>query len=153
MLGCSSAGLNRYRAEGGGATLGEDDPVDSGTIGHTKESAEVLGIFNAIESKHETGLGSACGRSRRVIEVFYREKFLGTDHGNHALMRRCTSQLGQLLAGFLANGDAGSPALGDYLFEACILPFAGYDDVIETSPACPERLFNRVDAVKNFHEG
>jgi hypothetical protein len=68
-------------------------------------------------------------------------------------MRGGSGGLGELVAGFLTDADAGLTALGDEFFKTGILAFAGYDDVVKTPAAGLERLFDRVDAVENFHEG
>jgi hypothetical protein len=49
MLGCSGAGFDGGRAEWSGAALGEKHAVDARAISHAKESAKILGVFNAVE--------------------------------------------------------------------------------------------------------
>jgi hypothetical protein len=51
VLGCAGAGLDGDGTQRGRTALGEYDAVDSGAIGHTQQGAEVLRVFNAIESQ------------------------------------------------------------------------------------------------------
>jgi len=51
MLGCAGAGLDGYRAERSGPALGEDDAVDACAIGYAEERAEILRVFDAVESE------------------------------------------------------------------------------------------------------
>ena len=55
VFGCAGAGFDGYRAEGGGAALGEDDAVDSGAVGYAQKGAEVLRVFNAVEGEEKAG--------------------------------------------------------------------------------------------------
>jgi hypothetical protein len=63
----------------------------------------------------------------------------------------------ELLAGFLANADAGLAEGGDKALQTQILTmlqaFAGYKHMVKATPAGFERFFHRVHAVQNFHEG
>jgi len=58
----AGAGLNGGRAEGGGTAFGENDAIDPGAVGDSEQSAQVLGIFDAIQCQQEAG----CGVSRRA---------------------------------------------------------------------------------------
>jgi hypothetical protein len=58
---------------------------------------------------------------------------------------------GKLFAGLLENADAGLAAQGDKLFEARVMPLAGYEHVVKTPLSGFQSLFHRVQAVKNFH--
>ena len=55
MLGCAGAGLDGDRAERGGTALGEDYTVYSGAVGYAEQCAQVLRIFDAVESKEQAG--------------------------------------------------------------------------------------------------
>jgi hypothetical protein len=57
VLGGSGAGFDGHGAERGGATFGEDDAVNSCSVGDTQQGAEVLGIFDTVEGEDETGPG------------------------------------------------------------------------------------------------
>ena len=59
VLRGSSAGFDGGGAEGSGAAFGEQDTIDTGAIGNTKKSAEVLRVFNTVESEKETSGGFA----------------------------------------------------------------------------------------------
>ena len=89
VLGCAGAGFDGDRAERGGAALGEEDAVDAGAIGHAQQSAQVLRIFDAIESEQKAG---RAGIGRRREEVFDREKILRADQGDDALVRGSLGQ-------------------------------------------------------------
>jgi hypothetical protein len=62
-----------------------------------------------------------------------------------------------LVAGFLADTDAGLAKGGDETLETEILTlleaFAGYQNVVKATPAGLKGFFHRVHAVQNFHEG
>ena len=151
VLSGASAGLDGYGAEGGGAAFGEDDAIVAGAVGYAEEGAEILWIFDTVEREEQAGArGGGCGRGEQVFDG---EEFLRADDGDDALMAGCSRDLGQLVAGLLADANAGLAALGDQFFEAGVLALAGYDDVIKTPTAGLERLFDRVHAVENFHEG
>jgi hypothetical protein len=53
----------------------------------------------------------------------------------------------QLLAGFLADTDAGLAKGGDEALQTKILSFAGYQHVVKATPAGLESFFYRVHAV------
>jgi hypothetical protein len=49
VLGGSSAGFDGGGAEWSGAALGEENAIDTGSVGDTKKGAEVLRVFNTVE--------------------------------------------------------------------------------------------------------
>ena len=51
VLGGSRAGLYSDRAQRGRTPLGQNDPIHSGSVGNAKEGAQVLRIFNSVESQ------------------------------------------------------------------------------------------------------
>ena len=108
MLGGSGAGFHGDRTEWRGTALGEDDAVHAGAIGYAEQGAEVLRVFDAVEGEQQAG--SVWAVARRLEEVFNGEKLLRANHGDYALMGGGLGQLRQLLAGFLANADAGLAA-------------------------------------------
>jgi hypothetical protein len=106
-----------------------------------------LRVFYAVEREEKAGRAWGCWSK----EVFDREKLLRTDEGYYALVSGSLGELGQLLARFLADADAGGAAEGDEGFQAGIVALAGHEDVIETPAASLEGFFDRMQAVENFH--
>ena len=66
-------------------------------------------------------------------------------------MRDGAGQLGEVLAGLLADADAGLAAGQDEAREAVVLALAGDDDVIEAAAAGAKGFLDRMNAVENFH--
>jgi hypothetical protein len=64
---------------------------------------------------------------------------------------RGLGELGQLLAGLVANADAGLAAESNELVEPGVLALVGDEDVVEAAAAGLDRFFNRMHAVENFH--
>jgi hypothetical protein len=62
-------------------------------------------------------------------------------------------QLGELVAGFQADADAGLAKGGYEALDTEIFTLTGYQDVVKASPAGLEGFFHRVHAIQNFHEG
>ncbi len=151
MLGCAGAGLHGDGAQRRGAALGEDDTVHSGAIGHAQQRAQVLRIFHAVERQHQPRCEPSC-RGRRE-QVFDGQKLLRADQRDHALMRRGLGATRQLLARLLPNADAGLAAQGDQPLKARVMPLAGHQHMVKAPLSGLERLFHRVQSVKNFHKG
>ena len=55
MLGCTGAGFESNGTKRRGAALSENDTVDTGTVGDTKQRAEILRIFDTVEGEDEPG--------------------------------------------------------------------------------------------------
>jgi hypothetical protein len=153
VLGGARAGFDGCGAQGRRAALGEEDAVDSGAIGNAEQSAEVLRIFDAIESEDEAGSGGVargrCGRE----EIFEGEEFLRADKRDDALMTGSFGGKGELLARLLKDADTGLAALDDETLEAAVAALAGDEDVIEAAAAGLQSFLDRVQAVQDFHEG
>lgn len=150
VLGSSRAGFDGGRAEGSGATFGEEDAVDAGAIGDAKKSAEVLRVFNTVQREEETS-GGIAGGGGGLEEVFEREKFLRTDKRNDALVSSGFGGEGELLARPLKDANACVAALGDEAGEAVIMALTGDEDLIEAAATGLESFRNRMQAVENFH--
>jgi hypothetical protein len=67
-------------------------------------------------------------------------------------MRRSLGREIQLLARFLADANAGLPALSHQLFQASIVAFLGDQNVVKTATPGLQCLFHRMQTVQNFHE-
>jgi len=72
-------------------------------------------------------------------------------HGHDALMGGGAGELGELLAGFLADAEAGLAARADELEEARVVAFAGYDDLVKPAPPGAQGLFDRMEAIEDVH--
>ena len=148
MRRCScapAAALAATALSGRGAALGHDDGVDSGAVGGAEQRAEILRVFDAVESEDEArGAGG-------LENIFDGEKFLSADDGDDALVGGGVGDVGKGFAGLGANADLEVAAEGDDGFEAVVAAFTGYEDVIETALACFEGFFYRMDAVEGLH--
>ena len=149
MLGGSGAGLDGDGTDRGRAALGEEHAVYAGAIGYAEQGAEILRVFNAVEGEQQAGRARE-GRLGRE-EVFEGEEFLGADHGNDALMRGGLGAEGELVAGLGVDADAELAAEGDELDETSILALAGHEHVVKMAAAGAQSLFDRVQAVQEFH--
>jgi hypothetical protein len=133
MLGCAGAGLHGDRAERSGTTLGEDDAVYACAVGYTEKSAEVLGVFNAVEGEQQAA------RADFLMvwgeKVFDGQRLLRAHHGHYALMGRSLGQERQLLAGILTNANTGLAESGDEMFETQIFALAGDYHLVKATPA------------------
>ncbi len=150
VLGGTGGGFGGDGREGSGATLGEEDAVDTGTVGGAEESAEVVGVFDAVEREKEAAGGAGGG----VEKVFQGEEFALTEEGDDALVGVGFAVAGELVAGFGADADAfGAAEFEDRVHArvAAGLALAGDADVVEGSSAGAEGLFDGVQAVQNFH--
>ena len=148
MLGRSRRGLDGDGTERGGTALGEQDAVDAGGFGGSQQRAQVLRVFDAVESQHEAGFGA-------VEKVFHPEEPALPDHGNHSLVGSGAGDLGQGIAGLGAHrnpgragerhdlGQAAGIALGEAL--------AGHGNVIKLPGSGTQRLLDRVEAIDGFH--
>ena len=97
---------------------------------------------------------AAPGWRSAVEEVFDGEEFLRADEGDDALMGGGLGEQRQLLAGFLADADAGLAAeRRPGVPGAVVVAFAGHQNVVKAALAGLERFLDRMQAVENFHEG
>jgi hypothetical protein len=154
VFGGAGAGFDGNRTDGSGAAFGEDYAVDASAVGYAEQRAEVLRVFDAIESEQQ----SACAWFVRfrisavgLEEIFDGEELGGADEGDYALVGGRLGELGQLLAGLVADADTGLAAEGDELVEPGILALVGDEDVIEAAAAGLDRFFDRMHAIKDFH--
>jgi hypothetical protein len=154
VLGCAGTGFYGDRAEGGGTAFGEDDAIDACAVGYAEQSAKILGVFYAVKREEQTAGGGWMGRGE---EVFDGEELLRANQRDYALMGGGLGHLRQLLAGVLADADAGLATGGDEAVKAQILTLlqalTGYHHLVEAAAAGLQGFFNRVHAVENFHEG
>src|SRR5579859_6857438 len=91
------------------------------------------------------------GARQRLKKVFNRQKLVGADHGDDALMGGGSRQLGDLLARVLPDAHARLTAFGDQPVETIVLALAGHHHVVEPPATRPQRLFDRMYAVEDFH--
>jgi hypothetical protein len=147
VLGGSGGGLGDGAGDGGRAPLGEDDAVDTGSVGGAEESAEVVGVFDAVECEEEAVLAVGFGGE----EVFDGEELALADDGEDSLMGVGAGEAGELVAGLDGDADFGGAAELDEAFEAVVAALAGYADVIELAGAGADGLLDWVEAVENFH--
>jgi hypothetical protein len=138
MLGCSRAGLHGHWAERRGAPLGEDNSVDTGTVGYAEQGAEILRVFDAVEGQNKTPCSGLGGRE----EIFNREEFLWPNKGDNALVSLRSGDLRELLARLLADAHACFTAGSNEARETVVLALAGDENVIEAAAAGAQGFLN-----------
>jgi hypothetical protein len=153
VFGCSRAGFDGDRAQGGGAALGQDDAVNSRAVCHAEQRAEVLRVFNTVESEEKAGCSGFCRRWIGCEKVLDGEELLRVDQRDNALMGGGLGDEGQLFARLLADVNASHAAEIYDLFQACIVSFLGHHNVVKAASAGLECFFYRVQAIQNIHEG
>ncbi len=147
VLGGPGGGLGYGSGDGRRATLGDDDAVDSGAVGGAEESAEVVGIFDAVEGEEEAVLAVLFGGE----EVFDGEEPALADDGDDALMGVGAGEAGELVTGLDGEADVGVTAELGYAFETLVATLAGDADVIERAGTGADGLLDGVEAEQNFH--
>ncbi len=140
--GCS---LGCDRAQRGGATLGHDHGIDTGSIGRAQQGAKVLGIFHAVKGKHQSrGAGG-------FQDVLNGQELLRADDGDDPLMGWSSGNVIEGLARLGAYPDLERTTKGDNRLESLVAPLARHQDVIKAATTGPERLFHRVNSIENLH--
>jgi len=147
VLGRSGRGFGNGAGDRGGAPLGDNDAVDSGTVGGAKERTEVVGVFDAVEGEEEAVLTILFG----CEEIFNGEELALADDGEDALMGVGAGEAGELVAGLDGDADASGAAEFDDALEAFVSSFAGDADVIELAGTGADSLLDGMEAVQNFH--
>ena len=148
MLGSSRRGLDSDGAERGRPALGQQDSVDACSFGGAQQRAQVLRVFDAVESQHQAGFGA-------LEEVFHAEKLALPDHCDHSLVGGGARDLGEGVAGLGADRNARRSAEGHNLGQAAGIAlgeaFAGHANVVKLPGSGTQRLLDRVEAVDGFH--
>ena len=147
VLGGPGGGFGDGAGDGGRAALGENDAVDTSSVGGAEEGAEVVWVFDAVEGEEEAVLAVGF----RGEEVFDGEELALADDGEDALVGVGAGEAGELVARLDGDTDFGGSAEFDEAFEAVVTALAGYADVIELAGAGADGLLNWVEAVENFH--
>jgi len=84
-------------------------------------------------------------------DVLYREELALADGGDDSLVSISAGEFGQLVFGLRGDPNAGDAAeFGEGVETRGTV--AGKENVFEPSSAGANGLFNRVEAVKNFHK-
>jgi hypothetical protein len=151
VFGGSGRGFGYGGGYGGGSALGDNDAVDAGTVGGSKQGSEVVGVFDTVEGEEEAGLGWFL----RCEEVFDCEEFSLTNDGQYALVGVGAGEPGELIPGLERNADAGGPAEVDEPLEAvvaAVVAFPGDGDMVQLAGTGTDGLLDRVETVKNFHD-
>ncbi len=151
MRRCSvalAAGLYGDWAKGRGAALGQDDAVDAGSVGHPQQRAQVLRISDAVEGEDKASLVGL----QWLDEMFEAEQLLRADDGDDSLVRGGSSDLGELVAGLLADTDSGLAAGSDETGKSNVVTLTGNENEIKAAPAGFEGLLDGMEAVENIHE-
>jgi hypothetical protein len=147
VLGGSGGGLGYGSGDGSRAALGEDDTVDSGTVGGAEESAEIVGVFDSVEGKEEAMLAVFFGGE----EIFDGEELAFADDGEDALVGVGAGETCELVTRLDGDADASGAAEIDEALEAFVSTFAGDADVIELAGTGADGLLDGMEAVQNFH--
>src|SRR6185312_14654831 len=125
--------------------LGEDDSVDSGSVGGAEQGAEVLGVLNTVEGQPQAGGGAG-------EKVFQIKEFASADDGDDSLMGGSMGETSQFFSRLKAKADGVFAGCVDDFLQALVVPFTGDAQVVELAAAGAESLLNRVQAVQNVHE-
>jgi hypothetical protein len=150
VFGCSRACPYSRRAQRRRAALGEDDAIDAGAICDAQQRAEVLRIFDAIESQQKAGCaGLVCSGFK---QLFKSKKLLRAYNSDHTLVRGGSGQLGEMFARLLADANTGLATVSDEVGEPIVVALAGDEDMVKAAAAGLECLLHRMEAVENFHE-
>jgi RNA polymerase sigma-70 factor (ECF subfamily) len=144
MFGGAGGGFDGHRAQRGGAALSEEDAIDPGAFSAAQQSAQILGVFHAVQSQDQARLGT-------FQQVFGVQELALPDHGDDALVGGRPRQAGKGLAGLGAELDPRRPAEGGHLRQALIVPLAGHANVVKAPRAGAQSFLHRVEAVKNHH--
>ena len=147
VFGGSCGRLGYRRSDRCRTSLRQNHSVYACSIGSAQQSTQIMGIFDAIESKEESVLSGLFGRE----QVFDPEKLALSNDRQHSLMRIGAGEPGELVAWLKRYADACGAAEFDQSFEAVIAALAGDADVVELPRAGTDGLFDRVEPVKNFH--
>lgn len=132
---------------GGAATLRKNNAVDSDPVGCAEDGTEIVGVFQAVEGEEEAMVAVSGGDE----EVFNGEECPFAKIGDDALMRLGLGNARELIAGFYRDADASGTSQGGEAIELCIATLAGDGDAVEATRTSPDGLFDRMQAVKNFH--
>jgi hypothetical protein len=149
MFSRACAGLGCGRADWSRAPFGEDNAIDSRTVGYSQEGSKILRVFNTIKREEKTGRAGMSGGG--LEQILKGQRFLRTNQRDHALMRGGSGKLSELFARFLANTHASLTAFGHEAREPVILALESDNNVIKAATASLERLLHRMKAVENFH--
>jgi hypothetical protein len=148
VFGGSGGGFGYGCGDGGGASLGEEDAIDAGSVGGSEQGSEVVGVFDAVEGEEETVM-SGFGWGEKVLDS---EELTLADDGQNALVGIGAGEAGELVAGLEGDADAGFAAEVDEAFEAVVFAFACHADVVQLPGTGADGLLDWVEAVENFHE-
>ena len=134
--------------EASGAALGRDDSVGAGGECGANDSAEVVGIFYAIQQNDEADLAfSLIGAGENIFDGGGGAR---CGDGDYALMLASVGKSIKLAAIFKAHGNAAFARELDDFFDAGVLATFGDDDAVEGA-ACFEGFANRVNAGEPIH--
>jgi hypothetical protein len=111
-----------------------------------------LRVFHTVDGQEQTAHACFCGGRVGREQVFNGQGLLLADESDNALMGGGFGHYRELLAGLLANADAGLAEGGDEALKTLIFAFAGYKYMVKATPAGFERLLDGMHAVQNFHE-
>ena len=145
MLGRARGGLDRNCAQGRGAALGDQNTIHSRSLGGAEQCAEVLGVFDTVQSKDETWLGP-------FEEVFDVQEIAFADDRDYTLVGCIGGEAGEGFPGFLTDFDSCFPTEGDNAREAFVMPLPSHADVVESPVSGPKRLLHGMEAKESFHQ-
>ena len=148
MLGGSGRGLDGDGAQRGGTALGEQDAVDAGGFGGAQQRAQVLRVFDAVESQDQARFGA-------IEQVFHPEKPALPDHGNHSLVGSGAGQRVRASRGSVRTGTPAARQSAMISVRRRASPWVRRSRATQTWSNLPgsgtQRLLDRVEAVNGFH--
>ena len=144
-------GFGHNRAERRRPPFGQDDSVNARTIGRPQQRAQVVRVFHAIERQEKS---PAAGSRGSVQQVFERQELAFAQEGHNTLVGVGLGVAGELIARLHADTDIGRAAELQNAVQARVaagFALPGNADVVQAADAGAQRLFHRMQAVKNIH--
>jgi RNA polymerase sigma-70 factor (ECF subfamily) len=151
VLAGAGGGLGDHRRERRRAAFGQNHAVHARAIGRAQQSTQVVRVFHTIERQKKALAGRP---GRKVQQVFQGEELALPQKSHDPLVGIRPGVAAQLIAGLGADANVGRPAQLQHPLQpgiAASFAFAGNADVVNAAGAGAQRLFHRMQTVKNIH--
>ncbi len=141
----SGGGFGDGTGDGGGAAFGEQNAVDSGAVCGAEEGAQVVRVFDAVESEKEAGV------AWEGDEIFDSEELAFADKGENTLVGVGFGETGELVAGLEGDANVVETSQVDEVLEFRVAAVPSHGDVVEAAATGADGLFDGMEAIENFH--
>lgn len=145
VFGGSGGGFGDGTGDGGGAAFGEQNAVDSGAVCGAEEGAQVVRVFDAVESEKEAGV------AWEGDEIFDSEELAFADKGENTLVGVGFGETGELVAGLEGDANVVETSQVDEVLEFRVAAVPSHGDVVEAAATGADGLFDGMEAIENFH--